>query len=89
MADTHPIFHKAREDSKGGYIQHVRSTSSGDLVSSDWSGGQEEDLVGYHGGREHYRNYSHPLLNKHRSAMNAEEEASDRETEEAHKAIDG
>jgi hypothetical protein len=70
--DDHPIFRKAREGSHEG-VQHVRTSADGkDLVSSDWSGG-DEDLVGYYKGKEKYRNYNHPLLSKHKEAITREE----------------
>lgn len=72
----HPIFKKAREESKGGYVQHVNSgeLDKENLHSSDWYAGSDT-LVSYHGGREINRNYQHPLLSKHREAMNKEEAA--------------
>ncbi len=74
MSDSHPIFRKARQGSHEG-VQHVRTSADGtDLVSSDWSGG-DEDLVGYYKGKEQYRNYNHPLLEKHRDTMNRNEDS--------------
>lgn len=82
----HPIFRKARESSKGGYVQHVNSNSESDdkehLSQSDWTAGADT-LVSYHGGKEIHRNYSHPLLRRYESAMNRQEVESDKERADA------
>lgn len=78
----HPIFRKAREESKGGYVQHVNSNSESEdkehLSQSDWHAGSDT-LVSYEGGREVNRNYSHPLLRRHQSAMDRQETEHDKE----------
>jgi hypothetical protein len=74
--NVHPIFHRAREESKGGYGQHVESNEAGDdLKQSDWYDA-DRTLVSYSHGREIHRSSNHPLLHKHREALDKEEKDS-------------
>lgn len=66
----HPIFRKAKEDSKAGFVQHVESNETGDdLKQSDWHDA-DRTLVSYEGGKEIGRNRNHPLLKKHEQDLN-------------------